>query len=951
LLSGCGGGNNSSTAAATTVQAPDVAAAAVATGTAAPAPGLPSKYVNDEEHRLAMSSVSATGDVATAPSTVSSGRVRALAVTTVPETVIYVSISGNDAWSGSLAQANATNTDGPVRTLPAAQNLARTKLAAMVAGAARNKVRVSIGAGTYYLASTWTFTPADSGVLGYPVVYEASIPGTVTLSGGLPLGSVVAPSSTTPVKFTEPFAYTTTAANAGGQLFVNERRAILARQPNVGKNWFVQRPVITDAETGAERGKESFAPPADALAWINALPSADRSRAVVEVYQAWTTSQHRLSTLPAPANALRLAPRAVWPYQYFGVDQRFYIENVSAALDAAGEWIWDTAGVLYIPRVDEAGTSLSAVMPVLDKLITISGDLVAKTWVQNLEFRGLNFAYTRYGVPQTGFNDAQAANQIGAAIEVDGARKVVFDNVQVSHTGGYAIWLRQSVRDSQVTNSLISDTGAGGVRIGQTAQSAADVNATGSNTLADNRVSNTGSVFPGAVGVWIGQSFDNKVVRNAISNTSYSAISVGWKWGYGGATSGRNQIKNNLLYNIGNGMLNDAGAIYLLGESPGTTISGNYIREVRGYPAYGPGTWGIYADEGASGLVVENNMVVGAQNGGFHLNYGRSNIVRYNLFAGGDVAELRVSVSDPLNTLLAFDSNLVVPNNIEPFELYATAPDVIYTNNLVSTLTKAAAVNAAKCSTGCKQTAMTVTGSTDPRYINVVGLGATSISNIQATVTTAGPAGVVSSALPPVQTTPLVADLAPPLAYQVDVVGTPIGNQPLGLTYYPANKINLVAKTGAPGGRCLEFADDAVAVNSWEPYAYGKLNHTSGTTTVEFKLYTDAGTNFIHEWRDNASPYRIGPSFRITASGVQVAGTTLAFTPNQWLNVKVTAGVGAKAGMWNIEVTDALGTIKRISNIPVVTAGWKNFMWMGMISDAKVASKSCLSNVTASNLP
>lgn len=949
LLSACGGGNEAND---TVAGSPSTNTEATAIQeTAAPMPGLPSKYVDDESHRLAMASPSVDPNlVAAASDEDPSQRVKALAVTAVPETVIYVSPSGNDAWTGSLSAPNATGTDGPVRTLQVAQSRARTKLAAMTIGAPRNKVRVSIGAGTYYLSSTWTFTPADSGVPGYPVVYEATTPGTVTISGGVQLSTVTASSATAPVKFTEPFALTTAYTNSGGQLFVNGRRATLARHPDAGKHWFVQRPVVTDQEVGAERGKESFAPTAEALAWINALPASDRSRAIVEVFQAWTTSLHRLSTLAAPTNALRLTPRAYWSYHNFGVDQRFYIENIATALDSSGEWLWDTAGVRYIPRVDEVGTNITAVIPVLDRLVAITGDFTGKKWVQNIEFRGLSFAYTRYGVPDAGLNDAQAANRIGAAIEVDGARQVLFDNIQVSRTGGYAIWLRESVRDSRVTNSIITDTGAGGLRIGQMVQSATDTDATGANMLYDNRISDTGSVFPGAVGILVGQSFDNKIVRNAIANTSYTGISVGWKWGYGGATSGRNQIKNNLLYNIGKGVLNDAGAIYILGEAPGTVVSGNYIREVRGYPGYGPGTWGIYADEGASGLTVENNFVVGAQNGGFHLNYGRGNTVRYNLFAGGNVAELRVSRSDPANTLLAFDSNIVVPNSTEPFELYATAPDVVYKSNIVAAQYLALPVNLSKCGVACRAVAMTVSGSSDPRFINITGLSAASVASIASSVAAAGPTGVPSNVLPPVQTVPVVSELAPPVAYQVDVSGTSIGTQPLGLTYYPSANINITAKSNAPAGRCLEFSDSTSFVNSWEPYAYSKLNHTSGTTTAEFKILTDAGTNFLHEWRDDSTPYRIGPSVRITANGVKAGGALLPYAPNQWLTIKVMAGLGAKAGTWNIEVTDAKGVVKRLNGISPGTAGWKNFKWIGMISDAKVTSKPCISNVTITNV-
>lgn len=947
LLSACGGGSSTvANASAGTSADNRVSAAAL---TEAPAPLPESKYVNDASHQQAMASVGIdpSAVAVTVSEVVSSGstRMKAQAVSTVAETDIYVSTAGDDAWNGS-SDISSGSGNGPVRTLVRAQQLARAQLQAMATGAPRKVVRVVIAPGTYYLSSPLEFTTADSGIAGYPVVYQASQAGAVTISGGVPLGVVAAASASVPVKFAPPTALTSVLAAAGGQLYVNDRRAILARQPNVGQYWFVQRPVITDGETVSNSGKESFAPTQAALAWINGLPVEDRARAVVDMFQSWTTGLHRLSSLPAPSNAVRLAPRNYWPYQFFGADQRYFVENVSAALDAPGEWIWDSAGVRYIPRTDEVGQNVSAIMPMLSQLIRVNGDATKKSWAQYIEFRDINFAHTRYDVPAAGFADIQAASQVDAAIEVNAARKIVFDNVRVSHTGGYAIWFRDSVRSSQVSNSVIDDTGAGGVKIGLTAQNATDTNATGAVVVSDNRITNTGAVWPGAVGVWVGQSFDNQIIRNAIANTTYSAISVGWKWGYGGATSGRNQIKSNLLYNIGSGMLNDAGAIYLLGESPGTAVSSNYIREVRGYDGYGPGTWGIYADEGVSGATIQNNFVVGSESGGFHLNYGRGNTVSYNLFAGGASAEVRVSKTDPLLTLLNVTGNIFVPDAAEPFDAYATAPDVTYSGNILASKTPTGAtINMTKCGTGCKATAMTANGSTDPHYINVTGLSAATLTSLQTTASNAGPIRPTAAGLPPVQVALPVSQLAPPLDFKIDVSGTPVGTQPLGLKYSSTDRISVISRSDAPAGRCLEFRDDATLVNSWDPYAWAYLNHVTGTSTVEFKVFVDAGANFLHEWRDDATPYRKGPSLRITSAGVVAGGATLGFAPNQWLNVKITAKAGANAGTWNLTVTDAANRSMSLNNIPSTTAGWKEFKWAGFISDAKVTSRPCLSDV------
>jgi hypothetical protein len=769
----------------------------------------------------------------------------------------------------------------------------------------------------------------------------------VLITGGINLESKAAPKAGTIVVYTAP---TDAAAVAGGsQLFVNGRRATLARQPNAGDNWFVEKAVALPGATADRKSAEAFVPAAENLRWINGLSATDKKRAIFEIYHSWTTGKYRVSDQPAPENSVRIKPQARWPFlSQSGSSQRYYVENVAAALDAPGEWIYDNAAVRYIARADEVGKPLKAVLPSLEKLVAIRGERDKP--VSHLRFAGLSFAYARYVTPAEGFTDSQAATAISAAIEVSQARGVTLEDCNVSKTGGWGVWFGEGVRDSAIRRCTLTDLGAGAIKVGLEKQAPSDTSATGANEITANRIDNTGKVFPGAPALWVGQSWDNTITRNTIHDTTYTGISVGWSWGYGEPTSGRNLISSNLLYNIGQRQLADLGGIYTLGRSPGTVVSNNIIRAVRGYPDYGAGAWGIYADEGTSDMQVEGNVVVGTDSGGFRLHYGKNNQVKGNVFAQGDSNEIQVARVDP-GTNLRVEQNFLAPANAEAPDAQPQSSEIRWTANT----TRRRAGN--KC-VGDRCSSSAPRASANPVDIRIDGPESAIVEravaawsgrqSATARATIASAAASNPQQLSSVLESP-VARIAPAVNLNIDIVGSAIGSRPEGLTYEPktpADAIRIEADPDVPDDRCLAFNDSERFERRYEPFAFASLTYGEGTTVVEFALKVSASAVMVHEWRDGNRPYRAGPSLRIAANGVTVDGKVVApVSVDQWATYRVTASA-ASPGRWKLEILGKGGRpISSLDNLPFKQADWRDLRWLGFIADGAVAGRSCLARV------
>lgn len=548
----------------------------------------------------------------------------------------FVATNGNDAWSGALPFPNQSRTDGPFATVERSLQAARA-FRGSTAAVPGEKPRIVLRQGTYFLTRPLVLKPEDSGL--EITAYRQEEP---VLSGGRLLSGWREVKEGGKTVWVADVPMARDLRWAFRELWVDGKRAVRARHPNHG---YLPVAELIDKSENWTQGHSRFRYREGDMRAVPGLTNAE-----VMVMTRWVESRLPIQGIDESQRLLTFTKRSVFELSSGDV---YYVEGAREFLDAPGEWFWDSAAgkVYYMPLPGQKLSSVEAIAPVLTQLLRFEGTPESGSVVRGIAMRGLTFSHTEWCFPE-GFQkdgtevepapDARVGGFAQAAIGVPGAvwgrglHEGMFENCRFVNLGNYGLELTRGCVGNRIQRCEFAFLGAGGMKIGETRvrDQASDI--TRDNVVSDCHIHDGGRMFHSAIGIWIGQSPGNKILHNDIHDFYYTGISIGWTWGYDPRALATNSlVAFNHVHHIGvqsdgdGPILSDMSGIYTLGRHIGSVIHNNLWHDVAGIHY---GGWGIYFDEGTTGILAASNVVYRTTHGGFHQHYGATNKVQNNIF-------------------------------------------------------------------------------------------------------------------------------------------------------------------------------------------------------------------------------------------------------------------------------------------------------------------------------
>ena len=551
----------------------------------------------------------------------------------------YVSPSGSDTNDGSVG--------APFQTITKARDVVSTVNTNMT-----GDIYVYLRGGDYRITSAIAFAVKDSGTGNHRIYYQA-YPGETPVINGAQKVTGWTVSSGSVYKAT--LARTTKLRN----LYVNDARANMTSKTVTSKGGTGTYSVTAGQAAWAWNSGSG----SDGITYgASDIPDMTTNKDDLEIVNSTTWNENIVCSrdvttasdgskavmLQQPYGAIAQLPG--WS-SGFSVSGSHKVFNAFAWLTSAGQFYFDkTTGTLYYyPRSGEDMSTADVEAPVAESLISIAGTSNTSR-VKNITIQGITFANTDYSLVNVGNSYGKASVQGATAfiaygtgdwhaskyeivdtfpgmIMVSSADSINIVGNVVKHSGNEGISMINDVINSNIIGNYITDVAGSGMTIGHpqhvyigdggTHEKYAKgvEGACTKDTINNNVVYNVSTLpgFGGHSGITAFFVDTLTITHNLIHSTAYNGINLGWGWkNFTDSTTCKN---NTCSFNRFNNMmtrLHDSGAVYTIGQEPGTNINQNYVKGIPNNSS-GP-TYGLHNDEG-SAYITENDNVLDIDKG------------------------------------------------------------------------------------------------------------------------------------------------------------------------------------------------------------------------------------------------------------------------------------------------------------------------------------------------
>lgn len=349
---------------------------------------------------------------------------------------------------------------------------------------------------------------------------------------------------------------------------------------------------------------------------------------------------------------------------------RYYIENLIDALTEPGEWCYRASNstLYYYPRSGESPKETVIEFPRLHRLLEITGQGYGQSkqasevnepkTIEKITLTGLRFHGADW-IPHSGVNLGvdhnlpQNSKPMGASVQgafdacstiyLEHAAQVTIQDCSFSHLGSHAIKIGEGCRDISIRHNHFEELGGSALIAHGSELDGCPANQTKKVHFTDNVCEGLGRTFLSSCGVLGGAVREMTISHNVIRDLFYSGISLGWSWGYADTISQNHLVEFNLIEDVSQGLLNDLGGIYFVGQNTGSIIRRNIVRRVK---TANFGGRGIYLDEGCAHVLIEQNIVQDIGDSGFNMHYGHGHIILHNMFINSGDVGIRCSRAD-----------------------------------------------------------------------------------------------------------------------------------------------------------------------------------------------------------------------------------------------------------------------------------------------------------------